>query len=590
MRPPGEPTRPSPRGKTVDANLEGLRTRFDADPGDGLAFEALEEAHFLAGEWNALVALYERRLEADPLNAADHAPLRARLVLRLAQVLEERCMDAEQALARFEEAVELDPSHRPALAQLRRLFAQREQWDRYLQLTQQESALPMRPSEQAAFATELGEVWLHKLGDPQQAVTHFETALEADDTYVNALLGLADAQKRLQAPELALVALERAIEHLRGVERAPALVSMGLLLRGELNHPERAMQAIKRALADDPQNEAALEALADSASGASDWDEFDELMERRYQATRDDLRRLAIAHDAGRVQLEERQSADGARRWFERAHALFPDDPVVHLYLADVERLSGDQEAVANHLRRASILADEAAPVDVLHESAQLATDQGDDEFAAEQLQRALARQPDDPVLRADLIDALQRLGRDGELLDLLLAAAERAETGSAEQLAAWLRVGTHREVRLGDLEAARQDYRRAFEIDPGCEAAGDALARCLTACEAWTELQALHEQVLEAGSTAPAHRSQAACALGSLFLEHLLDLDAAAEAFQKGLDLDAHCAAAREGLERVALSRGDDDSLLTAFEREARVTSDRERLGFLVWELVRIY
>ncbi|MCP5058836.1 MAG: hypothetical protein GY937_19215 [bacterium] len=574
----------------MDANLEGLRARFDADPGDDLAFEALEEAHFLAGEWDALVALYESRLEADALDAADHGPVRARLVLRLAQVLEDRCMDAPRALARFEEAVELDPSHRPALAQLRRLFAQREQWDRYLQLTQQEAGLPMRPSEQAAFATELGEVWLHKLGDPQQAVTQFETALEADDTYVNALLGLADAQKRIGAPELAVVALERAIERLRGVERAPALVSLGLLLRRELDNPERALQAIKRALTDDPTNEAALEAMAESASDESDWDEFDELMERRYQATRDDLRRLAIAHEAGRVQLEERRSAEGAQRWFERAHALFPDDPVVHLYLADVARLSGDQDAVANHLRHASTLADDAAPVDVLHESAQLATDQGDDDFAAEQLQRALARQPDDPVLRADLIDTLQRLGRDGELLDLLVAEAEQASAGSAEQLTAWLRVGAHREVRLGDADAARQDYRRAFEIDPGSEAAGDALAGCLTTLEAWPELKALYEQILEHNSTSVSRRSQTACALGNLFLGHVLDLDAAAEAFQQGLDLDAGCAAAREGLERVALSRGDDDSLLTAFEREARVTSDRERLSFLVWELARIY
>ncbi|MBW2240831.1 MAG: tetratricopeptide repeat protein [Deltaproteobacteria bacterium] len=574
----------------MDANLEGLRARFDADPGDCLAFEALEEAHFLAGEWDALVALYESRLEAPELGAADHAPVRARLVLRLAQVLEERCMDAGRALARFEEAVELDPSHRPALAQLRRLFAQQEQWDRYLQLTQQEAGLPMRPSEQAAFATELGEVWLHKLGDPQQAVTQFETALEADDTYVNAMLGLAEAQKRLHAPELAVVALERAIERLRGVERAPALVSLAVLLRRELNNPERALQAIKRALTDDPTNEAALEAMADSASGESDWDEFDELMERRYQATRDDLRRLAIAHDAGRVQLEERQSADGARRWFERAHDLFPDDPVVHLYLADVARLSGDQDEVARHLRQASILADEATPVEVLHESAQLATDEGDDDFAAEQLQRALARRPDDPVLRSDLIDALQRLGRDGELLELLLTDAEQAETGSAKQLAAWLRVGAHREERLGEIEAAQQDYRRAFDIDPGSEAAGDALARCLTTREAWTELEALHEQVLGASTTSATRRSQAACALGGLFLEHVVDLDAAAAAFQRGLDLDAGCVAAREGLERVALTRGDDDSLLTAFEREARVTSDRERLSFLVWELARIY
>ena len=579
-----------PGGKDVDTNLEGLRTRFDENPGDTRSFEALEEAHFLAGEWSELIAVYEQRLTAPELAADRDAPARAKLVLRLGQVLEERCQDPDGARQRYEEAAELDPSHRPTLTQLRRIYAQASRWDRYLALAQQEAGLAMRPFERAAFFTEVGEVWLRRLGDPQQAVAHFENALEADADHAAALLGLAAAQEKLHAPDLAAAALERAIERLRGRERSPALVSLGHIYQKALGQPDRALEAYQRALHDDPQDDQALEALAERAADEKRWAEYDAFQESRYEVATDDIRRLAVAHEAGRVQLEERGDAEGARRWFDRAIELFPDDPVVHLYLADVERISGNQQALGEHLRRAATLAADAAPTDLLQESAQHATRDGDDEFAVEQLRRALARDPGDSLVRADLMAGLERLGRDDELIEMLTDEATSAPPGSAEQIAAWLRVGTHHEERLGDTEAARSAYERAFSIDPGSDAAALALGRSLTAAEDWQALRHLHGQIVELPTVTPPRRAASWCELGDLALIRFEEPEAAQEAFQSALELDAASPRGREGLERVALALGDDEALLTAFEREAEVTTDRDRLEFLVWELARIH
>ncbi len=573
----------------MDATLEGLCARFEADPGDTVAFEAMEEAHFLAGEWPALVALYERRLESADLAATTRAGARARMVVRLAQVLEERCVDLDAAEARYCEAVELDPGHRQALAQLRQLYAAKERWDRYLAVAQQEMELSMRPFERASFFTEVGKVWLHKLGDPQQAVAQFELALEADAEHAEALLGLADAQAKQGAPDRAALALARAIERLRGTDRAPALVALGDLYATALDQPERAQEAYQRALTDDPENLLALEALADRAGGEKNWDLFQELQERRWEAARDDVRRLTIAHDAGRVHLEERGDAPTARLWFSRALELFPEDPVVHLYLADIERLSGNQEARSDHLKQAAALADDAAPADLLQESAKLATDEGDDDFAVEQLKRALAKSPGDRELSSDLAAALTRLGRDGELIELLTDDAERAEPGSPAQRDAWLRVGTHHEERLGDAVLAREAYQSAFDLDPGSEAAGLALARALTHAGDGDGLLEMYRQVVASESAGTAQRVHACCELGDLAMART-DVPAAQEAFQRATELDADSARAREGLERVSLTLGDDETLIDTFEREAQVTTDRERLGFLVWELARIF
>jgi hypothetical protein len=42
----------------VASSLDRHRERFEADSGDSVAFAALEEHHFLRGEWHELVGLY----------------------------------------------------------------------------------------------------------------------------------------------------------------------------------------------------------------------------------------------------------------------------------------------------------------------------------------------------------------------------------------------------------------------------------------------------------------------------------------------------------------------------------------------------
>ena len=100
-------------GRSVDANLQRLQSRFESDPSDAAAFEALEEHHFLNSEWNDLLTLYERRLESPDLNPEEHPKQRARLVFRLAQVLEERCLQPDRAVEAYESVARLDPSYQP---------------------------------------------------------------------------------------------------------------------------------------------------------------------------------------------------------------------------------------------------------------------------------------------------------------------------------------------------------------------------------------------------------------------------------------------------------------------------------------------
>jgi len=256
----------------VNASQEALQERFERDPSDAVAFETLEEGHFVAGEWDALVVLYQRRLEAPDLDPGSAAAPRARLVFRLAQVLEERLDRPDHALARYEEAGRLDPTLRAAFSQARRIHGRREQWEMVLQLAEHEGTLPMRPYELAAFHTEMGRIWLDRMDDAAQADALFSRALEADGGHVPALLGKAEAQEAQGHADAAIAALEHAVDQVRGAERAPLWAHLARLERAAGADAERVTEHYRRALGDDPRHAEALEAIASHAEAAEQWE------------------------------------------------------------------------------------------------------------------------------------------------------------------------------------------------------------------------------------------------------------------------------------------------------------------------------
>ena len=570
------------------ASVQELAARFAANPGDRVAFEALEEAHFVAGRWLALVDLYRQRLTAAELDGAKQPGARGRLLLRLAQVLEERCERVDEAVEGYQAALRLDPTLRPALTQLRRIHIRRDAWDLALQVAEVEAALPMRPHERASFATELGELWLRRLEDPAQALVSFEQACAADPHHAPALLGLASVHERLGNHSDAASALGRAIDVLKGAERSRALVRLARLAEGPLENPRRALELYRRAFTEDPRSVEALEALAQHAESNAQWELLEDLQERRFALEGDPLRKLAIAHDAGRTQLERLRNPQGARHWFRRAQELFPDDPVVHLYLADAARLSGHAEELASHLRRAAELAADATPVHVLRESAKLATESGDHARAVADLERAAQAHPLRADLTHELASALWRAGRHGDLVELLERSIEEAPAGSAEETALWLALANAHEDGTGDAAAAIQAFERAAASFPGEPRVVAGLERLLRKTERWEELRA--HLARSACSVEPAAAVALHCTRGALEIERFEDLDAARDCFEVALSLDADCIAARQGVERIALATGDDEAILESFEREAASTSDRGRLGFLVGELARIH
>ena len=91
---------------SVTSLLDRQRERFLADPDDERAFQALEEDLFLAGDWDGVMEVYGRRLEAASI--ADQPRERAGIHCRRGQVYQDRRNDFDSAIECYREALNAD--------------------------------------------------------------------------------------------------------------------------------------------------------------------------------------------------------------------------------------------------------------------------------------------------------------------------------------------------------------------------------------------------------------------------------------------------------------------------------------------------
>ncbi|MCZ6463713.1 MAG: tetratricopeptide repeat protein, partial [Proteobacteria bacterium] len=539
----------------MSVTLEDHRQSFEDDPGDNRAFEALDEHHFLAGEWEELVTLYRRRADAPTLE--DQPAVRVAVLFRLGQLLEERCLRADDALECYWEVARLDPQCRPALRQARQIHAQRSQWDLVLQIAELEGEIPMEPYEKAAFLSEMGDVWLAHLSDPAQALECFDGALETNAGMQDALAGRARCLQELGRLDEAVTTWELLTEAQRGPDRAPTLVSLAKLMAGRMGQPDRAAELYRRALTEDPRNQDAVEALVQLATSREQWPLLADLYERQFDLAAGARRRTAIALEAGRLHLDHLDHPQAARMWLDRAVELCPDDADVQRARADLERRAGNGDALLEALDQVISLDAEGSSTSIVVEAAQLHSHAGNEERARAHLELAHQSAPNDPRVLEALSATLAKLGRGAELAEILEQRASLAGNDLQARVAALRELGRIYDEDLADTEAALDAYMRAFDAQPDAPEIASTLELLCRKAEAWEPLRAVLERASREG---PAEeRLTRACALGELLDERFDDQEGATRAFEAALEFDPGFERGLRGLERIALATGNE-------------------------------
>ncbi|HEY0712027.1 MAG TPA: hypothetical protein VGF45_05100, partial [Polyangia bacterium] len=533
-------------------------------------------------------------------------------------ILRDRLADSKRAMVAFERAVEVDPQSHPSLTALARLYAEADEWQRFIGTNERLLDLsPHDAAERRRLMFEIAEAAETRLSDARAAFDWYRRAHNEGlgDEPMQRLEALA-ARQQLWEP------LIEVYEGARAKATDPAAqVALSLriarVIEKSMGDPARALGVLREALASEPDGRRLLPEIERLAAEASDWPilldvyaqvararpDLDERLsllrmradvrERRLNdpsgALDEHLRAFSLAPEDGRTRAEIARLAEVTGRWEEAigvesqrfARAVDTSDKVaiacraaalVEEKLRDPRRafvaylnafrLSPEDEAIVGHLWRLAVLVEANRSGPAVEELPELPDDVSEelieeiDDAAIESESVITEVRATSPEADASDTAALPttREAADREAGD---AASERSIITSTYQISSSGPQGDEIELVTPAGGASAKPVRRSVPATPPP----------LTETSTWAEFVRAYE-LLPAPDTATRHRYLRRIA--EIWERGAADTSRALAALERAFHLDTEDRAVRAELERIAGEARRWDEVCAIFERAA--------------------
>ncbi len=465
---------------------------FGEDPSDPAPRQALERLATGAGDFSRLARVYEDRLEV-----TTDSELRRALAWRLAEIHESPLGNLARAVDFLREVLDVPGEEGRALGRLEFLLRRLERWTELEVVLSREADMTEDPGAQAEFLSSLGELRLGHLDDSQGAVDSYRSALDRVPGHIGALMALRElvtrpalrstvlgileplAEAREDFAELTRLYEERLTIEDEPSERALWLRRIAETYEERLREPGRALEALGRALKEDPTSEVSadnIERLARAeglTSEAAGWLEA-VLPRTEGQTARDIALRAARLHEAGETSAT---SDAAAERLYGKALEVDPENPTALPALEAVYRRRADVPRLVQMLeRRGGLEMDPERRRAFYGEAARLHEQRGEVDAAIGAWQAV--RQADEGNLGA-LTELARLLDGEGRMEDLVGVLEDQARftDENARRAALYLRIGQIRATALADRNGAALAYREVLDLSPNDRVAVAALS-----------------------------------------------------------------------------------------------------------------
>lgn len=476
------------------------------------------------------------------------------------------------ASAPLERVLEIDPSNRQAYELALDLYSKQGDWRAYAQAMDRFVPHFATDEEKVATLQQLAKVQETRLGQKDVAFLQYTRALQlnpSDDSVREQTERLAEETGSFE--ELAAVYEEVADEVPRGPLAERMYLTLARVHDQKLDDPEAAEAALRKVLAFDPTNDAALERLASMFARRGSHKEYVVSLEQKLEAAPTLEARKEILREIARAWDENLGQPDEAENALQRALQLEPDRQTLDVLVA-LQRRQGNHAAVASSLLRIRDIAqtpEERSRVQV--EVAQVyERDLKDDEAAVEGFRQALEFDPANVAALEALEKLYSRLDRPAELLSVYERELELT-SDYRERVKLLFKSASIWEERYQNLVNADACIDAALQVDPQNLQAIKTLERLRKAQGRWDELIGVVDRHINLLSS-PEEKAVLCVEMGDIFHQQLKAVDRAVVAYHQALDLDPKCRPAMHALGTLYERSGNWPFALDMLEREAQV------------------
>ena len=557
-----------------------FRAALDEWSAEPLALNALERLHLYRKEHEPLYALYQRAL-----GVATKPERRLPLLLKSAQLAEDRLDNPEAAIQRYQEILNLDEANTVALEALRRLTLQTEHWDDYVSVLARAAELSDDPRVAAQHLVAAARVLQDKKDDPEQALRRLLKALEGapDELVILKEIELLYAQND-RMDEVVKVLRREAEVTTEPRERVPILAKLGALLEDQLHQVDDAIVAYEEAVQLMPSYLPARQSLGRLYRRTERWPQLAELFRREVDAETESSAKVSQLFKLAELLGSRLEDIDGAIAALQELLKLQPEYPPAWAQLETLYAARGAwPELVALLESQLTYAAEPDQQLLLLARIGQTNEEKvGDIDAAMAAYERMLAVRAEHLVAIRNLVRLAEHQQRYPEMLEHLESEI-RMTQDPRELVQLHYRAGVVLQHYLGETEQAIARYEEVLALDPGYLPALRSVGSLYAANGQGDELLAMYRRELDATET-PERQIALLFRMVDVVLDHQKDEPKAIELLQEILLKDETNLPALRALAELHSSRGENELLVEVLRREAdTLTNPAERATTLL-------
>jgi tetratricopeptide (TPR) repeat protein len=451
------------------------------------AMSALADFYRKAGRWPELVAILGRHAELE-----EDLETKLDLLLSMADLWENQLGDANQAVAAYRMATEVDAGCLDALNALERLYQRMSRWDDLVDILGKKTIAIDDTEQVLRIKHQIGAIWEEQLDDATRAIDTYKDILTVDPQNLAALQKLEKLYERTGQMEAYLDILEQQLD-VTGTEaeRISLYERMAMAWEEQFGKPERAWECYEKILLIDSRRETTYRALERIYRDQRRWEELVETYRKHIGAISDRDERMELYALMGQVYEEELKEPERAIEAYNDILAFDPD----HLAaLAALGRLYEKTEewdpAIERMSQLGQLTTDAALKVDLHYRIGRIYDERiSDPDTAESRYMEALAL---DTTHVPTMLALIRMYDRRGDWLKSggMRVRAENETANAIEKTRLLFDAAKIYHERLEDEGKAAELYARILEIDPEHAGAGEPLADIYFKEARWQELE----------------------------------------------------------------------------------------------------
>jgi golgin subfamily B member 1 len=519
----------------LDRAIDSYLNVLSIDGDDVQAVDALTRAYEQREDHASALEMMEKlaRLVDDPQRQVD-------LHSRMGRILDEQLGDRGTALDHFERATELDPSHLPSLAAMRKIHVDSGDWLAAAKTLRQEIEHQEKPREKAALLVELGRIQDERLDEHKAAIASYEQALGHDEENEDAALPLVDEYFKQERWGDAFPLLQLLVRHSgeRPQEEQHRLALMLGQSAGRVGENEEAVKALTKAYQLDAQHLPTLLELASAHYRSSDWEKAFKFYQMLLVQYRDSLDRDQITDIFYRLGVIKREQGERRKaiNMFDKAleedsHHRPTLEAVVGLYEAQ-----GEWEQVIHFKKELLEVADnDDERFDLLQQVGDLWKEKRkNQQKAIESYTDASDIKPEDHKVLHKLLLAYQETRQWEKATETIQRISDLDDRPNAKAKYAYT-IGVITRDELKDPEAAVQKFNEALDLDADQLKPFEAINKIFTQKKDWKGLERAFRKMIHrvVGNDKGELEFNLWHNLGIIYRDRLRNFESAAEAFR---------------------------------------------------------